>query len=223
MFRTGYDEAPFAILGTRFLVGYRGGHYLITTNHGLGQSDPRRLVVYPASREPEVATRNWWRVAQDLDDPDSTDLFVLEIDPSSVNETVDRIGRAIDLSPQNTDAWKSERWESTFFVTGYPAIANNADYDRSQVKTAQVLLPGRYARPWKNGSCHEIICGNPQNLENFNGFSGSPVFSCLNTIAVAMPTRFCGIAIRATASSRRVHFLESSTIILALEEVAASR
>jgi hypothetical protein len=218
VFATGYDEAPFSVLGSGFIVSFHGTPYFLTTAHAVGPADPRRVVVYPAGTDPAIQVRNFWRIQPDRDDSDSTDFIVLELEPSQVTPHVRTIGRVVNLTPETIEVWLESTQESTFFLMGYPSALNRADYDVSKILSSQVLLRGVYVKAWTNELCHELRVANPHKIQDFSGLSGAPVFSCLNG-PVPQPVRFCGMALRGTPSSGTVHFLAGSQLLKALERI----
>ena len=154
--------------------------------------------------------------------PDSSDLVIMRLDTSRVPRAVRAATRLLHLTPEETTNWYEDRFSSKFFAVGYPKTHNFVDYASSTIKMGQVLLEGAYIGDGVADECHEGKFLNPLGITDFDGMSGSPVFSVRNVIGPAPTPRFCGLAIRGGAVGGQIHFLSANVIRLALDEAVAS-
>lgn len=223
MYRTGVTEAPVSIAGTAFLVGFGRHIYLLTAAHVVkGMEAVRSLFVFPSddAKEPLRFTR-WWPVealeGEELDH-DASDISAIRIDLARVAPPDRKKSHVINLNARNP--WFEMRHSSVFFLCGYPKIANSVDYIRREVSTAQFFIAGEYVRRDQHSRfMHELrIQTNPHDLVDFDGLSGSPVFS-VSHLSTDPGPKFCGMALRGSAKWNIVHFLEAEAILSTLEEI----
>ncbi len=192
---------------------------MVTARHVVRDWPVHRLLVFPSDRSKEgLRLSDWWNVEDGESEPDSSDILLVRAELANVPKYIRRSSHLLHLTPPSVSEWVNDRHSSTFFLFGYPTAVNEADYARSQIKTRQFFLHGTYVGPSVANGCHELLLKNPLDLADFNGLSGSPVFCLRNEIAVPRQPTFCGMALRGTAGSSRVHFLEASIILLALQE-----
>ena len=219
VFETGIRSAAFSIAGTAFLVGFHRALFVITARHVVRDWPVHKLVVYPSDRSRNgLRLSDWWHVEDDENEPDSSDLFLVCAELTNVPKSIRKSSHLLHLTPPHVSDWFKDRHSATFFTFGYPKVVNEADYAKSQIKTQQFFLRGTYVGPSVSGGCHELLLRNPLDLPDFNGLSGSPVFCLRNEVAAPTQPTFCGMALRGTSSSGRMHFLEASVILLALQE-----
>lgn len=219
MFDTGNAQAPFAVKGSSFFVGFRNTMFVVTARHVVGNFEPHKLLFYPTSdTEHPVRITRWWRVEDSANDPDSSDLFLARTDFQHLPKRVQSDARLIHLDPPGAVAWFNERAESLFFLCGFPSDRNEADYEGAAANLGQVVLHGRYTGPGPAYGTHQLRIENPLGVD-FDGLSGSPVYSLHTEFgATRSSLRFCGMAIRGTARSSLLYFLEADVILLALNE-----
>ena len=219
VFNTGIQGAAFSIAGTAFLVGFHHTLFVLTARHVVRGWPVHKLVVYPSDRSKNgLRLSDWWYVEDGENEPDSTDLFLVRAELTKVPKSIQRSSHLLNLTQPHVSDWFKDRHSAMFYTFGYPKVANEADYANSRINTQQFFLRGTYIGPSVAGGCHEILLKNPLELPDFDGLSGSPVFCVRNEIATPAQPTFCGMAIRGTSSSGRMHFLEASTILVALQE-----
>jgi hypothetical protein len=172
-----------------------------------------------------ITFRDRWniRVEEEDEDGDQNDLLIFSADIGNVSAEARRLNHVINLTPPSISDWFHTRKESMFFLFGYPKVANSADYDLSKVISNQYLLHGSFIGDSVSSDCYALAIENLLLLSTFDGLSGSPVFSLFTATAGSAQPTFCGIALRGTPSSGRVHILGSQTILAALNEVVATQ
>jgi hypothetical protein len=218
LFDTGLPDAPFAIKGSSFFVGYGRSVFVASARHVIRDFPAHKLIFYPTeSSKYPVRVVSSWRVVDSANNADSSDLFLAKVDFTHLPRRVRARARIIHLDPPEATLWFDERHTSTFFLVGYPSERNAANYELSQVLIAQVLVQGRYDGPAEAQGVHQLRLQNPLGLD-FDGLSGSPVFSMRHEVAAPAPLRFCGLAIRGSGASGLVRFLGSDVVRLALRE-----
>ncbi|MFZ2266210.1 MAG: AAA family ATPase [Azonexus sp.] len=121
----------------------------------------------------------------------------------------------IDLAQVSGD-WVEDAQCSEFFILGYPADHSFADYDNEMLCTDRITLHARYigrSFPY----LHEIEISDRHTLKTFSGFSGAPVFAWTSRTGMQAALSFCGMALRGSAESGRIHFLDRSVLLDALK------
>lgn len=222
MFATGAKVAPFSIAGTCFWIGYRRNIFVITARHVIRDWPPSKVLFYPpdGGGRPLSLLKSWNVVDTTLDNPSRPDLTLFHADYSDIPRPARKNARILMFDRPGIARWFEDRHCSSFFLCGYPHTMNEADYSASRALTAQVFLEGRYLAPSTENGVHQLTVANPLGID-FNGLSGAPVFSLRHEIAAPAVPKFCGLAIRGSASSAIIHFLEATPVFLALDEAVA--
>ena len=220
MFTTGVKETPCAIAGTAFLVGFRKHLYLVTAAHVTKGAESSLFVLPREDAAKPLHFTRWWPVQvfqDDQLDSEASDISTVRIDLKKIPRTDRENSHVINLN--GLKDWFETRLIADFFLCGYPKMENSIDYVRREVNTAQYFLVGRYSRPNRHSSStYQLQIENPLGLTDFDGLSGSPVFSVSPLNNNSAP-KFCGMALRGSAQSNIVHFLEADAIVRTLAEV----
>jgi hypothetical protein len=224
VFETGVPEFPFTVAGTGFVVAFRNDLLVLTARHVVGDWPTNQLRLIVSDAGDCVTFKNRWniRVEDEEEGGDQNDLLILQADIGNVTAAARRENHVINLTPPSISDWYETRKEAMFFLFGYHKIANGPDYDLSKVISNQYLLHGTFIGDSVSFGCYELAMQNPLKLPSLDGLSGSPVFSLFTGAAGTAQPTFCGLAIRGTASSGRVHILGSQTILAALDEAVAA-
>jgi hypothetical protein len=228
VFDTGIPGAHFSVAGTLFLVGFHQKVYVLTPRHVVldWPMDGLAIILTETGERLPLSTRWIIRVHDDDgtvdEDSDMSDLIIFRADLTEVSPEARSSNYFVHLTPPEAVDWFDSRDESIFFLYGHPKVANYPDWERSKVIQNQYLLHGAYAGPSPFDGCFELSIENPLALADFDGLSGSPVFSLLKEYKSGIQPVFCGMALRGTAPSKRIHFLGANIIIAALEEAHAS-
>ena len=217
LYRTHIADAPFGVWGSSFLVGHSSYTYVITARHIIRECPTSDILIFPSDRSRiPLSLTDRITFEEDPEDQDSTDLIVFRAPIERVKKNDKRRSRVIDLNNIEGTNWLPTRFNSEMFLAGYPRVGTSVDYNTSIATTKQIFLSGRYVGPFVSGGCHELQLRNPTCLADFDGLSGSPVFSVQIGIGIGYPARFCGMVIRAGAQSGKAYFLEAETILLAV-------
>ena len=219
VFETGAPAAPFSVAGTGFLVRFRASLFVLTARHVVLDVPKERLAVIMSASGERLSLRKRWDIhVDDVDaDADGCDLLIFSADVSGLSSKARRSNFLLDLTSPDVANWFDDRDTATFFLFGYPKAVTGADYERTQVDKNQTLLHGTYIGPSVSDGCFELSVRNPLALRSFDGMSGSPVFSLSTTLWQSTQPTFCGMALRGTPGSERLHFLGSETILTAVE------
>ncbi len=218
IFETGIPEAPFSTTGTGFIVAYQKSLFVVTARHVVGDYPVSKLLVFPWDRAKQpIRFTNWTfvEVTQgDESDEHASDILIVHAEGQSLSRNDARKSQTLIFHQPKAEDWFRDRFTSKFFLCGYPSIKSSVDYFRVEINTVQMFFSGSYARPTPySGLCHELDIENPLSLENYTGLSGSPVF-CVE--GFGSKVRFCGMALRGTVKSGRIHFVEADVILDAL-------
>ena len=217
VFETGIPDAPYSTEGTTFLVGYEGRAFVITARHSLCPDNLSPVCVFPSdSSQRLLPLKDVFFVSEDYVEDDFMDLAVIEIDMARIVDA--ELGQAnlIDLRLASGE-WLSLAGSSDFAVIGYPEKHSLIDYDQETITTERVALQGRYLGPSSQAHLHELEILDTLSLSTFSGLSGAPVFAWTERSGLAAQISFCGMALRGTPNSRRIHFLDRSVLLDALK------
>lgn len=217
IFETGISDFPYSTLGTTFLVGYEGRAFVFTARHTLYPDNLSPVCIFPSDCSQRLLPlKDVFFVSKDYVAEDFMDLAIMEIDMAKIVDA--ELGQAsiIDLRLASGD-WLSLPESSDFAVIGYPEEHSLVDYDQETIATQRVALQGRYLGPSSIPYLHELEILDTLSLATFDGLSGAPVFSWTWRSGRPAQISFCGMVLRGTASSRRIHFLDRSVLLDALK------
>lgn len=219
IFETGSDDAPCSTAGTAFLVGFRQSLFVLTAAHVVRYCPVESVLVFPSDNSTHpLRYLNWWFVEENPEAPDTSDLLIIRADKESIPTEERKAVQLLNLNDTRNVSWFEERQDSQFFLCGFPVLHNEVDYSTLEIKTQQYFLEAVYVGPSPFNGCHELSVKNPLKLQHFSGLSGSPVFSHRFSDNSGTPARFCGMALRGTAESTRIHFLEVEALISILSD-----
>lgn len=224
IFATDIAEYPFSISGTAFLVGFGHIFFIITAKHVVQSYPPEKLVVFPSDKSKKhIRISNWWDVCEETGNTECSDIIICKADLGLISKKDRKNSHLLYLSPPNSIEWFDSRFTATFFLCGYPHDTNEIDYDAPQINTGQVLLSARYVGPSEAEGCYKLRAENPLNISNFNGLSGSPVFSIQTknpfTVDSAPKPKFCGMVLRGSPAEGFIHFIPAGTIVHVLQVI----
>jgi hypothetical protein len=216
VFETGILDAPYSTAGTTFLVGYKRRAFVFAARHSLRPDALYPLCVFPSDTSQRLLPlKDVFFVPREHVEEDFADFAVIEIDLTKIVDFELGQARLIDLQFVSGD-WLSCRDTSDFVVLGFPEEHSVADYDQETLTTERVALRGRYFGPSALSYLHELEVLDTLSLATFSGFSGAPVFAWTERPGLPAQTALCGMALRGTPSSRRIHFLDRSVLLDAL-------
>src|SRR4029453_11195902 len=151
LFQTGIADAPCSVLGTAFLVGFRGEVFVITARHVADEDDEvRSMRIFPSDAATQPLNfQKWWRINavrdNDEEDEEGSDLLIVRVNQSQIRRS-DRENSQVVLLDYVPD-WFRQRFISDFFLCGYPRTHNSVDYMHGHVSTTQFFIAGCYVRP----------------------------------------------------------------------------
>lgn len=215
VFETGIDDAPYSVLGTVFLVSYKSRPYALTTRHSLNPDNLLSPICIFTSdiSDSFIPLKDVFYVSKEDYEEDFVDFAVIAVDTSCIDQSVVAQTTLIDLD-RASDDW--EKLEGEFVMIGFPADHTFVDYDKQIISTDHVALHAQYVARSSIPYLHEIEILESHDLTTFCGFSGSPIFVWCNGQSCSPSLTLCGMALRGTTSSGRVHFLDRSVLIDAL-------
>ncbi|MDI6654157.1 hypothetical protein QMA67_14630 [Gluconobacter japonicus] len=183
--------------------------------HGrLGERDWAKIIAY----HPLIDETEFQKL---FGDPDVSDFVILEAE----NDAFDGVSSVFTVRPKLVGVTESEIVSNVdgplshiLVVSGFPSVNNTIDYESEAIVFHRQLVSGRYDRSTDGSPIGQIDCtGRPDLPTDFDGLSGSPVFSFHRD-----QWKLAGIVVRGTASSKRLHFIKSNAIGFALFACALS-
>lgn len=215
VFETGVTEMPYSVSGTTFIVGYEGNPYVITTRHGLNPEHLGPICIFPSDTSHQfLPLKDVFFVPRDNFSEDFVDLALIAVDTARITHIDVAQATLIDLSLACGN-WEGQ--ESDFVILGFPEEGAFFNFDDQTLHANRVAFHARYV----GRSCipyhHEIEVNEPHTLTSFSGFSGSPVFTWSKSRNSAPTAVLCGMVIRGSSSSGKMHFLDSSILLDALK------
>lgn len=222
IFETGLDDTPYSIAGTAFILGFGKSIFILTARHVVRDCPLENLLVFPTdSSRTAFRFTDSFKVTTDLPGEDVEDFIAIKTNLSDLEVEDRKQGRLIQLTP-GSDAWYPKRYSAKFFLIGYPTHHNFVDYDDCIIKTGQVILTGKYHQESASEFCHVLSVENPLSLPTFDGFSGSPVFCLINDSQSQPSLAFCGMTLRGTPASSKIHFLDTRVLRQTLGAIEAN-
>lgn len=216
VFETGLPDAPYSTRGTVFLVGHAGRAFVLTARHALFPEDIAPICVFPSDISQRILPlKDVFFVHKDDVPDDFMDLAVIEIDMNGINDNEVGNARLVDLALATGD-WLSKSETAEMFVLGYPEEHSFVDYELETLTNHRWALRGRYAGPSALPYLHTLEVSDAHTLSTFSGLSGGPVFAWIEHPGNEGEIILCGMVLRGTPISRRIHFLDRSVLLDAL-------
>ena len=214
VFETGLDEFPYSTAGTLFLVGFGGRPFAFTTRHGLTPESLSPICIFPSDESRElIPLDDAFYVPESEEPEDYMDLAVIAIDPLRITNAEVAEAPLIALAP-TLDGWPEDVAE--LFLVGFPEDHAFIDQEEQMLHTQRIILNARYVGPSQMPFLHEARVSDTHALSTFSGFSGAPIFGVLRPRDRSPSVGLCGMAIRGSSSSNKIHFLDRSVLIDAL-------
>lgn len=218
MFETCVENAPYAGVGTCFLVKLGAQLFLVTARHVVEGESLDRLLVFPneESNESIPFSAGFTVANRDPGDPDCSDFVFVKVHLGNLRLADQSRTHAMDLD-KASDSWRTAPFDHRFVLFGYPSQSREFDYDRFKIVSTQRFLVGRFAKMSSASYCYELDIEDFNGVDDLNGLSGSPVVSWPRMIGDHFHPSFCGMVLRGTRTSGKVHFLDAAVLRKALE------
>lgn len=218
LFETGIETTPYAGVGTCFLVKLGPDLFLITARHVVDGISLDQLLVFPNEEtEESIPFSEGFTVAnRNLEDLDYSDIVVVRVHLPNLRLADRSRMHVVDLG-KASDSWRTEPFEHRFVLFGYPNESREVDYDGSKIVSTQRFLVARFSGTSPASYCYELDIEDFNGVDDLNGLSGSPVISWPRTIVNHFHPSFCGMVLRGTRASGKVHFLDAAVLRKALE------
>lgn len=216
VFETEIPEVPYTTKGTAFLVGYRGRAFVLTARHALNPDRLSPVCIFPSDTSQRILPLDdVFFVSETVVPDDYVDLAVIEIDVAGIQHAELEQARLIDMALASGD-WLPHAHSSEFVILGFPEEHSFVDYAAEEIGTIRMAMVGRYCGPSSIEYLHELEIVDGPPLSTYSGFSGSPVFALSPQPDSGIEIVLCGMVLRGTSTSRRVHFLDRSVLLGAL-------
>ncbi len=213
IFDNGYEDFPYSVKGTAFLVSYNNYNYLVTASHVIKDIAPEKILVpYNTFESREfIPFERVIKINDDekVEDNDFKDIIILKI--STRADFKQKVNLLPKLNLGKKYAYELLPYVHKLFSIGYPSHNNWINYCEYKIKLQQSLFTGEYVSKAELQHCH---CAKYEDEAHLDGMSGSPVYALTykgNTINYG----FLGIMIRSRV------FLDGYVLINALNKLGA--
>ena len=110
----------------------------------------------------------------------------------------------------------SLRAGSTLWIAGFPSQSRYVDYDAAKISTTRTLRKAAFVGPSTHSAhSYELLVEEMNDLTDFDGLSGGPVYYLqeflVNNVR-CLKVLLAGLMTNGTASSRKMHFIDSVVI-----------
>ncbi len=213
IYETECPAFPYTTCGTAFLVVYRGRAFAITARHVLFPLNPVCLLPSETSQKllPFVGV---FSVPEDQVSDDFADFAIIEIDMSKIKRDSELGATQAIVLERVVGDWISRAHELNLFICGYPTQHSKIEIDNEAIINPRYMLRGRYSGMSSHSpEMHTISVSDACGVDNFAGFSGSPVFACIPNEQEPTEVVLCGMAVRGTSSSGLIHFVERDILV----------
>lgn len=218
LFKNDNDDYPYSLGGTCFLFLYENKPYIITAKHCLKNRDIASLTVLI---DP-------WKQTGDIYPFSFTSPFHIlpaGVDENADDDYLDVIYYPVDVreyTPETADFFYAfQRVFAEDFsldkrkicVVGYPNPVHEIDYDKKVYDSSFASFSVTQIVKEDDFKYSVVLAENP--LDDYNGFSGSPVYSVGDNGNV----KIIGMVLRGGAENRILHFLDIQIIRAAIHGV----
>lgn len=143
------------------------------------------------------------------------DLVMYRVAMSECERKGDAPLVSYDVETECFPAHELKKGESLFFA-GFPSEARHVDYDAARIHSTIILRNATFLGASSLGDhAYEILAEERHGLGDFDGLSGGPVYYPSISIVDGVPRSnvlFAGLILQGTASSRRIHFIDSGVV-----------
>ncbi len=218
LFEVGVEDAPYGgLAGTGCMVRFKQDLFLITARHIVKENHLDALLVFPNDETNEsIPFKSCWVPHVNYEDSDCSDFILVRVELEKLIVAERSVMKVLDLE-RASDDWRSAPHEQRFLIFGYPTEACKIEYHENRIMTTQHLMFGNFVGCSPSGFCYELEVVDFNGVTDLNGFSGSPVLSVPRVFGNHIHPSFCGMAIRGTKESGRIHFLDIAVLRKAIE------
>lgn len=213
IFETDLYDYPYTTSGTIFFVGYYGRVFAITARHVLFPLNP--ICLCPSNLSHKLLPlAGVFFIPENEDSYEFEDFAIIEINVrKALMDNELRSTQFINLE-HVTENWIPYAQELEFFICGYPSQYSKVDFKCKNITTPRFMLKAHYIGPLQNSECvHTLRIFDTGGVDDFDGFSGSPIFAIIPNEPEPIKVFFCGMVIRGTSSSGLIHFIEKDILL----------
>lgn len=213
------SEYSYFGLGSSVLLSTSNQCYWVTARHVMenqGQ-DAETLRIYPSEASRSSIPFNFFlNIEREPQDPDFSDLYILQVDGRAFNDTGDAILTAQRVEDGLLNP-ATLRVGDELIVVGYPEESRAVDYEDFKIKYQRSVYVTCYSGDSPMKYCHQMKFREDHGLTTFNGLSGSPVYK-MHTVGSCVLPKLVGILLRGTVSSNLCHFVSSQVLDYAIRK-----
>ena len=213
-----HDEATgiASIVGSGFFVKLFGDIFFITARHVIKSEYGFRLedaaIQYQKARNDQVPFCKFRTFSsRDEDDTDHADIIIYRVDPHLVNLSSFGAEKPFDIVAKMFVTEYRERME--FYFYGLSTSVGDYDYEKGiyEIKFSGGDVTYLRSEPGLQ-SVHVGLAEVNEQCPDFDGLSGSPLFSIDEPENESSPARFAGMLLRGTLSSKVFYFMDAASI-----------
>jgi hypothetical protein len=183
VFENEFDEAPYGMAGTGFLLRSNSSFYFLTAKHALTLGDHDRLRVPRSFNSPELLELGQFghpTFPGGTEDTDWLDIAIFSVVPIEFG----RDGDSYALEPaylSNTDTRELLKAGIILTVRGFPASApeSGIDFERKRISMQALECDAKFLGITESQGCYQLQFVATCPIDDFNYMSGSPVFAKL--------------------------------------------
>ncbi len=224
LFEGTFEEAPYGLAGTGFLMRYGNAPFFATASHCLGPGDHNRLRVPESYRSDRILRLEQFASTifpPGEQDSDYADFVLFSVAPVEFGGREERNLEPAYVLQSDIAAVLNERVILT--VRGYPMSAPllGIDYDQQVVTVQALTCDAAYLGRATSQHCHRLQFISTCPVSDFNHMSGSPVFAKL-LICGELIYVLVGLLLRAGGPQRLGQFVSIGVIREALRKFGAT-
>lgn len=212
------EEYPYFGLGTCFLCSYQTGIYAFTAHHVLREKEPEIVRILAHDEADEFLPFNLYS-SPNQPQEEYQDFSLFRIAHYGPIESWKHSSIVLDQTIVLRGR-KSFLAGSRMAIGGYPAEKRSVDYDRKKLAHQRVILPATYTgtEP-EDKHIHRLHLNDLADINDLNGFSGSPVFSENDGANWGL----AGLVIRGKAELKAMTFIDVAVLWSALMSIERSK
>ncbi len=223
LFETDYEEAPYCMAGTGFLLQSSSKYFFLTAKHALNQGDHDRLRVPRSLDSAELLELGQFGhpiLNPDEEDTDWADVVAFSVVPTAFGRDGDQMKLEPVILP-NSDTRHLLVEGVILTVRGYPEAAPQSfiDFDRKRISMQALSCDARFVGITQSVACYELQFAESCPISDFNFMSGSPVFAKLPYVGDYLYV-LVGVLLRAGGPERRGRFVSIEVFKLSRDRYA---
>lgn len=206
--------------GSCFIVRYCSRFFVITAQHVTKNFEAHQIRVQyqPSESKCVPLLRHYSIQGEESDDTDQYDIFILAVDEGKLDPAL--FGEYQPYNLCESEAYTFFNPTSNYATRAFPTYLRQLSYEKRSVEITSLLVDAAYVgRTGTTTGMHILKINLANQIDDFDGMSGAPVFQIRHDGPKNSYVSFAGMLLRGSSVAGTIQFLEHEKIISALTKI----